>query len=58
MRDSEHQGHEWLAFTFQTQEYQMNQEEYNEIFENSEKIVMIAYNPSAKEILIFAQWND
>ena len=36
----------------------MNQEEYNEIFEHSEKIVNDAYNPSAKEILIFAQWND
>lgn len=38
------QGHEWLAFTFQTQEYQMTQEEYNEMFENSEKIVNDAYN--------------
>ena len=36
----------------------MTQEEYNEMFENSEKIVNDAYNPSAKEILIFAQRND
>lgn len=38
------QGHEWLAFTFQSQDYQMTQEEYNELFENSEKIVNDAYN--------------
>lgn len=38
------QGHEWLAFTFQSQKYQMTQEEYNELFENSEKIVNDAYN--------------
>ena len=35
---------EWLAFTFQSQKYQMTQEEYNELFENSEKIVNDAYN--------------
>lgn len=38
------QGHEWLAFTFQSQNYQMTQDEYSELFEHSEKIVNDAYN--------------
>ncbi|MDO5416885.1 MAG: GNAT family N-acetyltransferase [Lachnospiraceae bacterium] len=37
-------GHEWLAFTFRDQECQITKEEYEEMFENSEKIVNDAYN--------------
>lgn len=38
------QGREWLAFTFQDQPYHMTIEAYDELFENSEKIVNDAYN--------------
>ena len=37
-------GCEWLAFTFQSQNCQITKDEYDEMFENSEKIVNDAYN--------------
>lgn len=37
-------GYEWLAFTFQSQNCQITKNEYDEMFENSEKIVNDAYN--------------
>lgn len=37
-------GHEWLAFTFRDQEYNISEKDYDEMFENSEKIVNDAYN--------------
>ena len=37
-------GHEWPVFTFQSQKYEITQKEYDEMFENSEKIVSDAYN--------------
>lgn len=37
-------GYEWLAFTFRDQEYQLSDQDYKEIFKNSEKIVNSAYS--------------
>lgn len=37
-------GHEWLAFTFKDQKYNISKKDYDEIFKNSERIVNDAYN--------------
>lgn len=47
-------GHEWLAFTFKDQKYNISKRDYDEIFENSEHIVNDAYN---RMNLTIQAWN-
>lgn len=37
-------GYEWLAFTFKDQRFNISKKDYDEMFENSERIVNDAYN--------------
>lgn len=37
-------GYEWLAFTFKDQKYTISKKDYDEMFQNSERIVNDAYN--------------